>query len=1178
MGNSNQTSQEKYRDPTFKLGEEQDTIIKLNPIIDQTFEEIQIVKKINTSQKKQETVDVNDNKDLIAVKQKVIEDKKQLSTLQRETEQRLSQNDPNILKLLGYKFTSSNDICGSTNLCFLYYEYYTHNLDVEITRRHKRAEYFTENEIWYLLDSLVSACYFMQKNGIYHGDIRPVNVYLNNQGQTKLGDHSLLNQYKNGYAKSFMGIDYTYLSPELLQQMKLKQNESNNSYFKSDVYALGITILEAMTLISGQTIYDWDNMQIKQQQIQDFLNRASARYSQDLLSIISQMLQKEKERPDFLALVLSNNKKPAQKPQNQLFLAQQSQHPSNNYYYEYSPSKNNTLESYRNTSIQYSSSPQPNKKNHSNNNNNHFENSPFTNQNLSPQSQSQYYSNNGSNLNNQYQTNQTNLTNQSFINNQNQVNQINQAYKENFVETTPARSKIINAQNFNNNNYYQINNNTNFNFNSLKQIPSNNNLDINQSPLQNKITYHDKLFEELGLEDHFNNKNTQNQPINLSNTTLMAQNQLSRINQNQNNQNQSFSNINQQFASIQTPKNQNQKPIFVINIQIPINNQKISQQLKIYKETNLFQLSLEFCQTYNLNDEKNVQNLHSFLQEALTQSELQNKYNKSKSNSPSQNQNQNFSPQAFNLGFQEQNNNNIIQVNQPQISLQSNNIQTILNQQNQYQNHISKVEKRQQSQEHKENKIQYEKLSNNNIDQEQQEKNQKFNVVLSNLNNIIQKRKARNPSKPKKSHSKTQKQPKKDPIEIGQKLYETAKLKQQKHAQLIKQKQQEEEQKLFQTQKSQKNLYINKISQKLLQKQLRSKIENWPKEYLQKQEQKQKQLELQKQSQLQQELTECSFKPKINKNSENLVKNRQEILASKSTQNLTQKNEKNEKNNQIFQFLYEDAQNRKIRQQKEIEELVHMEQLKLQKLHINQNQVDKNPDQIFNEFLERQKQKQQEQEQKTQNIAFALKNIDQKSGQPLFKPQIQTQKSFKNLNKTENFSQNQQQVQKQGQAVWDHLYENGKTLEQKNQQRINDQNQIIHSKSTSKLTDNNSNSIVAKQRTYLAQLIFYALCENSPKNSQLFHQTQLQNILNIDENFQNSHSQNDNHFISKDFITLKNLEKIQIKTLYPLLQQIEEKDLTLNEKQFTQGFLIFYQQLTPLEKQSLQQIAQNTEI
>lgn len=46
--------------------------------------------------------------------------------------------------------------------------------------------------------------------------------------------------------------------------MKLKQNESNNSYFKSDVYALGITILEAMTLISGQTIYDWDNMQIKQ--------------------------------------------------------------------------------------------------------------------------------------------------------------------------------------------------------------------------------------------------------------------------------------------------------------------------------------------------------------------------------------------------------------------------------------------------------------------------------------------------------------------------------------------------------------------------------------------------------------------------------------------------------------------------------------------------------------------------------------------------------------------------------------------------------------------------------------------------------------------------------------------------------------------------------------------------
>lgn len=49
--------------------------------------------------------------------------------------------------------------------------------------------YFTEVEIWFILESIVSLCSFFESMRTYHGDIRPINIFLTSAGLVKLADH-----------------------------------------------------------------------------------------------------------------------------------------------------------------------------------------------------------------------------------------------------------------------------------------------------------------------------------------------------------------------------------------------------------------------------------------------------------------------------------------------------------------------------------------------------------------------------------------------------------------------------------------------------------------------------------------------------------------------------------------------------------------------------------------------------------------------------------------------------------------------------------------------------------------------------------------------------------------------------------------------------------------------------
>ncbi len=72
-------------------------------------------------------------------KSRVIPDTNFYASLYKEVDFRSDFQHNNFIKMQGYYFNSTKNFCGNTNKYNLYYEYFEHNLDKEVNKRHKYA-------------------------------------------------------------------------------------------------------------------------------------------------------------------------------------------------------------------------------------------------------------------------------------------------------------------------------------------------------------------------------------------------------------------------------------------------------------------------------------------------------------------------------------------------------------------------------------------------------------------------------------------------------------------------------------------------------------------------------------------------------------------------------------------------------------------------------------------------------------------------------------------------------------------------------------------------------------------------------------------------------------------------------------------------------------------------------
>lgn len=206
--------------------------------------------------------------------------------------------------------STDNKFCMTYNRSLLVFDFIEKTLEEELLT----VQEFEEEDIWFLIDSLVGALCYLQKNQLSHQNLKISTVYSVNSvigaKLFKLADKELFN-YTTLYEEALkhQGDPYklknTFLSPEQLILLKKKEKSPENMYniYKSDVFTLGVMILQIALWKQTFIPYDYKNCVINQQLLDQYLHQVKQKYSLSLVEFLNLALNNvSTERPDFIKL------------------------------------------------------------------------------------------------------------------------------------------------------------------------------------------------------------------------------------------------------------------------------------------------------------------------------------------------------------------------------------------------------------------------------------------------------------------------------------------------------------------------------------------------------------------------------------------------------------------------------------------------------------------------------------------------------------------------------------------------------------------------------------------------------------------------------------------------------------------------------------------------------------
>ena len=201
---------------------------------------------------------------------------------------------PNVCEVLHF---FSEPVSPSQHRCVLVTPYYPTDLQKEVINRKRKGVPWSEGQVRRIMMEMVSCLAFCQENGVSHRDVKPANVFLTKEGEVKIGDFETIRVIE-GFSKQYTFAGTApYLSPALRTSLANCEGRLDHDPVKSDVYSLGITLLELILLETPDlcTIYHL------QERINSLLNCVSDQVP--FKSIIRKMLTiDENSRPDFLSL------------------------------------------------------------------------------------------------------------------------------------------------------------------------------------------------------------------------------------------------------------------------------------------------------------------------------------------------------------------------------------------------------------------------------------------------------------------------------------------------------------------------------------------------------------------------------------------------------------------------------------------------------------------------------------------------------------------------------------------------------------------------------------------------------------------------------------------------------------------------------------------------------------
>ena len=209
-------------------------------------------------------------------------------------------NHNNIVKLISVSLEGNGN---SIDSLALFMEYCPDgDLGNLITRRIANKQTWTQEELLDCLDQLITGFVHLQNNGVAHRDVKPKNIFIENNCKTfKIGDLGS-SRVATGENFTVTGTD-SYLSPKVRQgfiDSNGNPTRINHDLYKSDVYSLGMVFLYMTTGQIKEELKQLDDLQ-------NNINRAifgisDDDYSKIKLLLLTMLQVHEEYRPNFLEL------------------------------------------------------------------------------------------------------------------------------------------------------------------------------------------------------------------------------------------------------------------------------------------------------------------------------------------------------------------------------------------------------------------------------------------------------------------------------------------------------------------------------------------------------------------------------------------------------------------------------------------------------------------------------------------------------------------------------------------------------------------------------------------------------------------------------------------------------------------------------------------------------------
>jgi len=152
--------------------------------------------------------------------------------------------EANILKQLDHPNIIKFKDCKIEDKMMKLYTEYAQNGDLlkKINERKEKLEYFTEDEIKNYLYQICYALSYAHSKKVIHRDIKPSNIFLDINNNIKVGDFGVSKISTNNSLSKTLTVHGTvsYMSPEM--------HDGEDYDYKTDVWSLGVTLLELFTL------------------------------------------------------------------------------------------------------------------------------------------------------------------------------------------------------------------------------------------------------------------------------------------------------------------------------------------------------------------------------------------------------------------------------------------------------------------------------------------------------------------------------------------------------------------------------------------------------------------------------------------------------------------------------------------------------------------------------------------------------------------------------------------------------------------------------------------------------------------------------------------------------------------------------------------------------------------